>query len=97
MSINWDKGDMIELDVSGTYYTETTETLKDLRGIIDAAKVFKGRKFISGDGQLFKYVLDYLRDGKLDLPTNFNEHSRLRNEADRYKLDGLVNLIDKGK
>jgi hypothetical protein len=81
-------------------YVSTVKTFRPMHAVVDAAPIYNiatGHRLIDGDGEQFKYVLDYLRDGKLDLPTNFNEHSRLRNEADRYKLDGLVNLIDKGK
>lgn len=44
------------------------------------------RYFIDRDGQLFRYVLDYLRTGKVFLPDNFNEFKRLREEGRFYKL-----------
>lgn len=40
-----------------------------------------GTIFIDRDGDLFAYILDYLRTGKLLLPENFRELARLREEV----------------
>ena len=37
----------------------------------------QGRIFIDRDGGLFRFVLDFLRDGEIVLPENFRERSRL--------------------
>lgn len=52
------------------------------------------RVFLDRDGVLFRYVLDYLRDGSLVLPDCFRERRRLRREADRYGLAGLADALD---
>jgi len=53
-----------------------------------------GRAFIDRDGVLFRYVLDYLRnDGRLLLPEGFQERRRLLQEAEYFRLDGLVSAL----
>lgn len=39
------------------------------------------------------YVLDYLRDGSLVLPECFRERERLKREAEKYGLPGLIDAI----
>ncbi|RWS27392.1 BTB/POZ domain-containing protein KCTD12-like protein, partial [Leptotrombidium deliense] len=54
-----------------------------------------GRYFIDRDGNLFRFILDYLRNGKqLILPENFTERERLKSEADFYRLSGLLTAIN---
>jgi len=53
-----------------------------------------GRSFIDRDGVLFRYVLDYLRnDGRLLLPEGFQERRRLLQEAEYFRLDGLISAL----
>jgi hypothetical protein len=52
-----------------------------------------GAYFIDRDGDLFAYVLDYLRSGKLLLPENFKEVARLREEILFYQLDGMLQQL----
>jgi len=51
------------------------------------------RYFIDRDGVLFRYVLDYLRDGRLTLPESFRELRRLQLEADYFRLSGLSKSV----
>jgi hypothetical protein len=52
------------------------------------------RVFIDRDGPLFRFVLDYLRNGcRLVLPDVFHERERLRQEAEFYRLPGLVRCL----
>lgn len=53
----------------------------------------KGRFFIDRDGVLFRFVLDYLRNGRLVLPESFAESVRLRQEADFYGLSDLAKSL----
>jgi hypothetical protein len=53
----------------------------------------KGRYFIDRDGVLFRFVLDYLRNGRLVLPESFAESTRLRQEADFYGLSDLAKSL----
>ena len=55
----------------------------------------KNKVFIDRDGLLFRYILDYLRNGgRLVLPENFSEKRRLRCEADFFGLVGLAKCLD---
>lgn len=94
--------DVIELNVGGVFYTASLTTLKSqpdslladlFTGKQPITKDSKGRYFLDRDGVLFRYVLDYLRDGGIILPDSFKERDRLKREADKYKLPGLVEAI----
>ena len=51
--------------------------------------------FIDRNGDLFKYILDYLRNNKkLILPDNFKDFKRLQAEAKFYKLTDLEMILD---
>ncbi|KAI6184782.1 BTB domain-containing protein [Aphelenchoides bicaudatus] len=58
-----------------------------------ACRLDTGAYFIDRDGELFAYVLDFLRNGKLLLPENFKEISRLREETLFYQLEGMHGQI----
>ena len=51
------------------------------------------RYFIDRDGVLFRYVLDYLRNGKLVLPESFRELRRLEREAEFFRMSGLSRSV----
>jgi len=51
------------------------------------------RYFIDRDGVLFRFVLDYLRNGKLALPESFRELRCLEREADYFRLSGLSRSV----
>ena len=88
---------IVELNVGGVFYTTALSTLtRDGESLL--AQMFtgrsrepvlrdsKGKYFIDRDGVLFRYTLDYLRDGTLTLPHNFHERDRLKQEADFFQL-----------
>lgn len=57
-----------------------------------------GCVFIDRDGTHFRYVLNYLRDGGVNmdcLPRNRQFLRELRKEAIYYQLHGLVHQIEK--
>ena len=57
-----------------------------------------GCVFIDRDGTHFRYVLNYLRDGGVNmdcLPRNRQMLKELRKEAVYYQLHGLVQQIEK--
>ncbi|XP_017770036.1 PREDICTED: BTB/POZ domain-containing protein KCTD12-like [Nicrophorus vespilloides] len=94
--------DIVELNVGGVTYSASLATLTNqpesqlcaiFTGNEPIAKDSKGRYFLDRDGVLFRYILDYLRDGTLTLPECFRERDRLRREAERYNLPHLVDLI----
>ena len=45
--------------------------------------------FIDRDGELFRYVLQFLRDGNLSISDDFNEWEQLEKEALYWDLKGL--------
>lgn len=95
---------LIELNVGGVHYSTTLKTLtcdsdSKLSEIFngnptDVTKDAKGRIFIDRDGVLFRYILDYLRDGTISLPEGFRERERLAKEADHFKLTGLIKILN---
>jgi len=95
---------VIELNVGGHYFTTSLSTLLHesgsllssmFTGNIRVAKDSRGRYFIDRDGVLFRFVLDYLRNNELTLPTNFEETDRLLVEAEFFRLKGLCKLLKK--
>ncbi|CAE7855441.1 KCTD16 [Symbiodinium microadriaticum] len=52
-----------------------------------------GAYFIDRDGDLFRFVLSYLRDGAVELPSSFQELRRLEREASFFLLPGMLQLI----
>ncbi|XP_078236612.1 BTB/POZ domain-containing protein KCTD19 [Pogona vitticeps] len=48
---------------------------------------------IHGDGQMFRHVLNFLRLGKLFLPSDFKEWSLLRQEVMEYQIPSLVEAL----
>ncbi|KAE9552018.1 hypothetical protein FO519_004781 [Halicephalobus sp. NKZ332] len=100
--------EIVQLNIGGTGYTTTMRTLSrepesffpqlfagdglDRYSHV-ASKMADGSIFVDRDGELFVYILDYLRSGKLILPDNFKETARLREEVLFYQLEGLSQLL----
>lgn len=95
------KDDIVDLNVGGTCYTTKRQLLtKHPNSLLgewfkapetsSLAKDRNGRYFIDRDGQLFRYILDYLRNDQLILPVRFAERQRLLCEAQHYKLRQLA-------
>ncbi|CAJ0608104.1 unnamed protein product [Cylicocyclus nassatus] len=95
--------DVIELNVGGTHYSTTRQTLiKEPNTLLcklaksSSPSLPKGvirlddnKYFIDRDGTLFSHILNYLRTEKLLLPEGFKEICRLRDEADYYDIEKL--------
>lgn len=104
MAADKDFPSVVELNVGGQLYTTGLSTLIQPADSL-LAQMFtgktrtpvsrdsRGRYFIDRDGQLFRYILDFLRNHKVVLPENFQERSRLRQEAEYYNLLGLIALL----
>ncbi|XP_061565097.1 BTB/POZ domain-containing protein KCTD11-like [Cololabis saira] len=94
--------DPVSLNVGGEVYTSTLDTLTRCRdsmlgamftGQIPLARDGRGHAFIDRDGKLFRYVLNFLRSGSLDLPDGFSELALLRREADFFQIRPLLDEI----
>ncbi|KAK3098764.1 hypothetical protein FSP39_022869 [Pinctada imbricata] len=97
----------IRLDIGGCQYTTSRLTLtRDSESML--AAMFSGRHpikteddgtvFIDRDGTHFRYILNYLRDGGVQveaLPRNRQVLRELKREAIFYQLHGLVQQIEK--
>ncbi|KAG7298807.1 hypothetical protein JYU34_017242 [Plutella xylostella] len=96
-----DAPEVIELNVGGVHYAASRATLlRDPECLVARAladsnhpRDTRGRVFFDRDGVLFRYILDYLRDGGLALPECFREHKRLAREAHHFGLPGLENAV----
>mmetsp|Transcript_17776 Transcript_17776/g.50893 ORF Transcript_17776/g.50893 Transcript_17776/m.50893 type:complete len:256 (-) Transcript_17776:201-968(-) len=96
--------DIVELNVGGTLYTATRQTLtKDANSMLGAmfaernrplCKDVQGRVFLDRDGQLFRYILRYLRDSQLVLDSSFDQLEALLQEAHYFALDGLIRTLE---
>jgi len=96
----------VRLDVGGSIYTTSTQTLRrhpnSLLGLMfsgrhDLQREPDGTYFIDRDGEHFRYVLNFLRDGSLDpqtLPTDRSAVRQIICEARYYQLDALVDHLD---
>lgn len=96
----------VRLDVGGTVYTTSTQTLRRYPNSL-LATMFSGRHdvqsepdgsyFIDRDGEHFRFVLNFLRDGALDaqaLPSDRSSVRQIICEARYYQLDALVDHLD---
>ena len=92
----------VHLDVGGKHYTTSLATLQAVPGS-RIYKTFSGRLatildkktncyFLDRDGELFSYVLQYLRTGSLLLPADFNAWEELEIEANYWDLKDLERL-----
>ncbi|CAO2591236.1 Potassium channel regulatory protein [Lemmus lemmus] len=94
--------DLVTLNVGGKIFTTRLSTLKQfptsrLAGMVDGRdqefKSVDGQIFVDRDGALFSFILDFLRNHELLLPSDFSDYLRLQREALFYELDSLVDLL----
>ena len=95
----------IKLNIGGHYFTTTRETLtKDpnsrlasmLSGTLDLKPAEDGAFFFDRDGTHFRFILNYLRDGKIIVPEGATAFRQLLEEAKFYQIKGLsdeLNLV----
>lgn len=91
----------IHLNVGGTFYTTRRHTLRSLKDHPVFGPVLEGRAhrcedgsfLIDRDGAMFRYVLHYLRDGRLTVPDGFSEWDMLLQEVRYYALAELEKAI----
>lgn len=94
-----DESQILRLNVGGYIYTTTRSTLVKypdsmlgvmFKGDIPSKTDQDGNFFIDRDGQMFRYILNFCRSGKLCLPQNFLEFDLLENEADFFQIQPLI-------
>jgi hypothetical protein len=93
---------IIKLNVGGFKYETTLDTIEK-GGISMLANMFSGRHsmkpdqdgyyFIDRNGEIFKYIIKYLRDGKLNLDDLCLVRDVL-DEAEYFNITGLVDLCN---
>lgn len=98
----WPSHKIVKLNVGGQKYTTTVATLRRARGsLLEAmfsnttipAQDEEGAYFIDRDGTFFSLILNFLRDGSVELPTDGTVLRAVLREAQFYQLTGLVNQI----
>ena len=89
----------VELNVGGQHFTTSLQTLtKDtgsmlhamFSGRFDTKPAEDGSYFIDRDGTHFRYILNYLRTGRLLLPADELVQKELLEEAQFYQIRGIV-------
>jgi len=89
------------LNVGGREYVASASTLQKVEGSMLAtmftttmrSETLNGAYFIDRDGDMFSYVLEYLRTDTVELPDSIEVLKRLQKEADFFMLPGLQTLI----
>ncbi|KAG0432530.1 hypothetical protein HPB47_020760 [Ixodes persulcatus] len=85
---------VLELNVGGSAYATSLDTAQSCPVLAELAESgprdSQGRVFVDRDGPLFRFILDFLRSGRLLLPEEFRELARLKAEAEYFKMDTLV-------
>lgn len=93
----------VKLNVGGHRFTTTVQTLtKDPNTML--AAMFSGRFemkpskdgsfFIDRDGTYFRFILNFLRDGKLSLPEGATFLAEIAAEAEFYQIQGILDELD---
>jgi len=94
--------EMVTLNVGGKIFVTTTTTLtKDTKSMLYAMfsgkylskKESNGGHFIDRDGKHFRYILNFLRDGGIDLPEDSHSLQQIVREARFYQVEGLVRIV----
>lgn len=95
--------DIVVLSVGGVVFSTTKATLCRyphsmlgimFNGSMPTTKDENGRYFIDRDGNMFGYVLNFLRSSQLALPDDFKHFDQLTIEADFYQIEPLIQAIN---
>ena len=96
----------IKLNVGGQHFTTSVQTLtKDpnsmlaamFSGKFDMKPSEDGSFFIDRDGTHFRFILNFLRTGKLTLPEGATFTKELEEEAEFYQIQGLIDALRPAK
>jgi len=92
----------IKLNVGGQHFTTSLQTVtKDpgsmlhamFSGRFDTKPAEDGSYFIDRDGTHFRYILNYLRTGRLLLPDDKLVRQELLEEAEFYQIRGIIDEL----
>ena len=104
----FERAKFIGLNVGGQVYFTTLSTLQgDIYSRLGrmftgnfntrCAKDKDGNFLIDADGPLFRYVIGFMRHGRLDLPEDFKDHNLLESEAVFYQNWRLTEAVVKNR
>ena len=92
----------VKLNVGGQHFTTSVQTLRKdpnsmfaamFSGKFDMKPSEDGTFFIDRDGTHFRFILNYLRTGKLTLPEGATFHKELEEEAEFYQIQGIIDVL----
>jgi hypothetical protein len=93
----------IKLDVGGRIFSVTSDMMirypdsffaRLFSGRWEDKKTEDGAYFINRSFQLFHHIVDFLRDGGLDVSLSEDDHRALCREADFYQLKELLDVLN---
>ncbi|CAL2033870.1 unnamed protein product [Caenorhabditis brenneri] len=93
-------GNIVELNIGGTAFQTTKSTLTTFDGFfktmletgVPLEKDETGAIFIDRSPKHFELILNYMRDGSVNIPDSKSDIQEIQTEAQYYLLDGLVEL-----
>ncbi|CAL2033838.1 unnamed protein product [Caenorhabditis brenneri] len=93
---------IVKLDIGGTVFQTTKSTLTKFDGFfktmletdVPITKDESGAIFIDRSAKHFDMILNFMRDGHVELPETIREVKELCVEAEYYLLDGLVEMCN---
>ena len=99
LKVNSESLTSVKLNVGGHHFTTSLQTLtRDPNSML--AAMFSGKFliephgdgafFIDRDGTHFRFILNYLRNGKLTLPEGATFLKELADEAEFYQIQGIL-------
>ena len=92
----------VKLNVGGQHFVTSVQTLRNdpnsmlaamFSGKFDTKPSEDGSFFIDRDGTHFRFILDYLRTGKLTLPEGATFLKELEEEAEFYQIQGIIDVL----
>lgn len=97
----------VHIDVGGHMYTSSLATLTKypesrIGRLFDGTEPIvldslKQHYFIDRDGQMFRYILNFLRTSKLLLPDDFKDYTLLYEEAKYFQLQPMLLEMERWK
>ncbi|XP_070603772.1 BTB/POZ domain-containing protein KCTD1 isoform X1 [Erythrolamprus reginae] len=97
----------VHIDVGGHMYTSSLATLTKypesrIGRLFDGTEPIvldslKQHYFIDRDGQMFRYILNFLRTSKLLIPDDFKDYSLLYEEAKYFQLHPMLGEMERWK